>query len=356
MMKYILSVILVLAVVGCTNTSTQSFSLQGHIEGLQTKMVYLRYRVTPDSTVVDSAKAKRGKFNFSGSVKYPIKATLRSKDHSISISFYLENAQIRIRGSVDDQGGNFKITGSKTQDEYAILQEATSNISKKWEKLITIYRDALKDKDENKLASVTKKLDVLLKKRRKITQKFIKNHPDSFVSLYKLKKLSNSIDYAPLEKMYNRLNTSIKQSKPGQVLANRIEVLAKTAIGKKAPDFTLNNVKGDPVSLSDFRGQYVLLDFWASWCGPCRVENPNIVAAFNKYKNQGFTVLSVSLDTNRESWLQAIEEDNLTWTQVSDLKGFNSKIVQMYGIRVIPTNYLINPEGVIIEKIYAVKH
>src|SRR5690606_23321862 len=113
-----------------------------------------------------------------------------------------------------------------------------------------------------------------------------------------------------------------------------------------------NDTTGKPVSLSDFRGQYVLLDFWASWCGPCRAENPNIVKAFNKYKDKNFTVLGVSLDAKEQNaaWLAAIKKDNLTWTQVSDLKGWENEVAKQYGIRAIPQNYLIDPSGKIIAK------
>jgi peroxiredoxin len=121
-------------------------------------------------------------------------------------------------------------------------------------------------------------------------------------------------------------------------------------VGGKALDFTLNTPEGKPVSLSSFRGKYVLLDFWASWCGPCRMENPHVVAAYHKFKDKNFTVLGVSLDNNKERWIDAIQRDGLVWTHVSDLKGWASDAARLYGVNAIPQNYLIGPDGTILAK------
>jgi peroxiredoxin len=135
---------------------------------------------------------------------------------------------------------------------------------------------------------------------------------------------------------------------PGQQIQDSIDFAGQPAIGSMAPDFTQNDTAGHPVQLSSFRGQYVLIDFWASWCRPCRKENPHVVEAFHRFKDKGFTVMGISLDKTKEEWIAAIGKDSLTWTQVSDLKGWNNVVAETYGVRRIPGNFLLDPEGKII--------
>jgi peroxiredoxin len=154
------------------------------------------------------------------------------------------------------------------------------------------------------------------------------------------------------EPVFLSLAEKLRNGPAGKEMAERIEVAKKTGVGRMAMDFTQNDTLGNPVSLSSFKGKYVLIDFWASWCGPCRQENPNVVKAFNNYKDKGFTVLGVSLDqpNAKDKWMKAIHDDNLTWTQVSDLKFWKNEVAVQYGIQAIPQNFLIDPQGKIIGK------
>jgi peroxiredoxin len=181
---------------------------------------------------------------------------------------------------------------------------------------------------------------------------FVKTHNTSAVSGYVIYSdfANPAIPLDDVEQALASLDPSIKESKFVKLATKRVEDKRGTTVGYKATDFTQTTPDGKKVSLSDFKGKYVLVDFWASWCRPCRMENPNVVAAYNQFKDKGFTVLGVSMDSNRGPWLQAIEQDQLTWTHVSDLKGWGNEVGKLYNVTGIPQNFLIDRDGKIIAK------
>jgi peroxiredoxin len=181
-------------------------------------------------------------------------------------------------------------------------------------------------------------------------ESFIKTHSDSFTAIYLLAGMFSQMQVDKAQSLYNQVSAKYKNTSYGKTIVQRIEAAKITAIGKIAPDFEQADTLGNMVKLSSFRGQYVLLDFWASWCGPCRAENPNVVKAYQKFHDRGFTVLGVSLDQpgKKEAWLNAIHHDQLTWTQVSDLQFWNNTAAKLYGIQAIPQNFLLDKDGKII--------
>jgi peroxiredoxin len=294
------------------------------------------------------------RFHFTGKLHGTERIGLRFiAENAVSeIFFFAGNEQVQI--TVDSGYWNKAvITGSKTQKEYELYQQNTKVVDEKSEALnkagAQLYLSGkLNDHIKDSLFAVHDQLD--LEKRIIITD-FVKKYPSSAVSSWAV-----SVYYAFEPKLnelvpaYYSLSKQNQQSIYGKSIAETIETAKKTAIGKLASDFTLNDINGNSVSLSSYRGKYLLVDFWASWCGPCRVENPNVVNAYATYRSEKFDILGLSLDNNPESWKKAIKSDRLMWTQVSDLKGWESQIVINYGIKGIPFNMLLNKDGIIIAK------
>jgi peroxiredoxin len=189
--------------------------------------------------------------------------------------------------------------------------------------------------------------------QKEVYKKFILQHPSSLVSLFALKSYAGSVpEYAVAYPLFKGLSATVKNSHDGKAYGEQLNKVKTTSIGSLAPDFSENDVNGNPVKLSSFRGKYVLVDFWASWCGPCREENPNVVKLYQQYKDKNFTVLGVSLDkeNDRNKWLKAIADDHLEWTQVSDLSFWKNAAAKLYGVNAIPQNFLLDPQGRIIGK------
>jgi peroxiredoxin len=213
------------------------------------------------------------------------------------------------------------------------------------------YRNILNSYRE-KYAEGTISREALTKERDSAILNFVRRYPNSSVSLNAVYACILPIPITAdfLEPLFNNLSSELKQSAKGKIVASIIGRIKNTSIGKVAPDFEENNTEEKPVKLSDYRGKYVLLDFWASWCHPCRDENPLLVKAFEQYKEKKFTIVSVSLDTDRDSWIKAIKEDNLTWAQLCDFGGVHNVAANLYAISSIPQNLLIDPNGEIIAK------
>lgn len=304
-----------------------------------------------DITHTDSALMVKGKFTFKGKTPEPNMywITLRKTDNP-ALVFFADNTAISVSASADSMA-NAVIKGGKTEEEYKAWQSMLSGYNSTRNSLIMQFQTYQRQGDMDGARKIQDSAQLLERAYEKNIVNFIKSHPTSNVGGYIIWSVIFDWPSIPeYEEMYTALGEPVKKGKFGKLAKEKIQSMTGTTIGYEALDFTLPDVNGKNITLSSYKGKYVLVDFWASWCGPCRAENPTVVAAYEKYKSKGFDILGVSLDQNKEKWMQAIQKDNLPWTHVSDLKGWGNVVAQKYGVSSIPFNLLLDKQGKIVAK------
>lgn len=343
-------VLLVASAIAFSSCKKESgFTINGKINSDETGWVYLQKVQDNKLVSIDSVEVSKGAFTFKGKLEFPDMYYIKFSNQEQFLPIFLENSKINVDFNTENIESS-KVTGSTEHALFDKYRETESTYRKQLDGIYENYKNAAQAGNEVEINRYENQYDSVENILNNITKDFIMQNPSSAVAPMLAWQKVYNYSLEELKNINNTLSKSLEKSENYQKLLERATILENVQVGKTAPDFTLNDTANKPVKLSEFKGKYVLLDFWASWCGPCRRENPNVVENFNKYNQKDFTVFGVSLDNNRTDWIEAIHHDKLTWSHVSDLQGWKNVVAKQYGVMSIPSSFLIDPNGVIIGK------
>lgn len=365
MKKLLLSAVIIAALFSCNNEDDKNkFTVNGQLKNAEDQKVYLEevFFSQKDPEVLDTAEIKGGKFSLAGLSTEEGIYRIRLEKMNRGFLFINDGKSINFSADLNDvslSGPTFSTAANSSLKNFiAINDSLIKKLKGYYDGLTQLEKEGAKPGDSIVVATQTN-----FNNAKDAAAKFCFQYADSVKSpalaLFTTTASPVGLEQiqTPLQKLAQRFpdhnaivafTNYAKQQLAMQQQQTQPAQQGKIAIGSMAPDITMNDVNDKPFSLSQLKGKYVLVDFWASWCGPCREENPNVVAAYNQFKDKNFTVLGVSLDQNKASWLKAIKDDNLTWPHISDLKYWNSAAVPLYGFNGIPYNVLIDPQGKVI--------
>ena len=343
MRKLLLSIVAESMTLAAFNAQS-GYKVTGTVEGMPDGKAIIATVNGSSLDTLAKADVKNGSFEFTGNVSEPTGAYIMVIGQRGAIPFMLENANITVNAG---QAG-LTVTGSEGQKIYDQFMAINTTTQQEAMKLQQEYQAA--NGDQAKMQAVQEAYAKLMTDAQAKETELIKANPDSYVSTFVIVSSMGQMEYEQLKERYNLLGEKAKASAQGKAIAAQIAKLESTAIGQIAPNFTITTPEGESISLYDIKGKVKLIDFWASWCGPCRGENPHVVEIYKEYHPKGLEIFGVSLDNNKEAWVKAIADDGLVWKHGSDLKGWQSAPAQLYSVSGIPHTVLLDENNKIIAK------
>ena len=343
MRKLLLSIVAASMTLAACNAQS-GYKVTGTVEGMPDGKAIIATDNGSSLDTLAKADVKNGSFEFTGNVSEPTGAYIMVIGQRGAIPFMLENANITVNAG---QAG-LTVTGSEGQKIYDQFMAINATAQQEAMKLQQEYQAA--NGDQAKIQAIQEAYAKLMTDAQAKETELIKANPDSYVSTFVIVSGMGQMEYEQLKERYNLLGEKAKASAQGKAIAAQIAKLESTAIGQIAPNFTITTPEGESISLYDIKGKVKLIDFWASWCGPCRGENPHVVEIYKEYHPKGLEIFGVSLDNNKEAWVKAIADDGLVWKHGSDLKGWQSAPAQLYSVSGIPHTVLLDENNKIIAK------
>jgi peroxiredoxin len=366
MKKILFLVTTAIVLFSCKNLAEGEYEITGNIKGIKSGLVYLEKQDPMGMGVktIDTVKIIDGKFEIKGKTTEPEICFIQIDKVNGKVPFILEGGEIVMQVDKDSLFKS-KLSGTYSNDEFSKFNEETNKLQKKVQKKAMDFQmknmakmnEAQKNKDTVAMNSLRKQYELIQKDITDYTFDYPKTHSKSYISVLIVQAMFNNSKFKvkEIETIYNSLDESLKKTKPGKKVKENIDnfkkqmnAKAKIAVGIVAPDFKAPTPDGKLVSLKESLGKVTLIDFWASWCQPCRQENPNVVALYAELHSKGLNIISVSLDNDATKWKEAIAKDKLTWTNVSNLKQMKDPIAEQYGIQQIPTTFLLDATGKIV--------
>lgn len=347
MNKIILSCFALLSLVAC---QSKDFTIQGTLTGVENGQVILQHLRDGRPVPVDTTEMVAGKFTFKGSVEAPELYFVMVEGQQIPVVVFVENSKITIAGSTDSLDKS-EIKGSKSHDQFKAFNDGIPDQKRSME-IRSEYMQAQMTQDQTKMAALSQEMQSIFENQEAYIKKFVYANVKTPVGALMGMQVASMMEFEELDSLVNLLTAN----QPNHVYVKELtaalgpikehqKALDAIKEGNAAPAFSLADINGQNVSLESLKGKYVLVDFWASWCKPCREENPNVVKAYKAFQSKGFEVLSVSVDQDEAAWKEAVKADGLLWAQVRDAE---NTVAKLYAIQQIPTTFLLDQNGVII--------